>query len=278
MASRTSPLTRYMQRALLGLSVLICVVAVAGLLFNVSGTRTHRFRFRLVPADGRVSPADLERTSAIITARLKGLGGSLGARGGTARPVPPDAVEVQFDFAPNERRGIQDILAWLTMQGRIEFRLLHPAPDSLEDPEDPPPGYETLTFRTLHYDLVRAPEMDAVQEQFVVEERPALQVGDLADISMHSTGLKQATVLTFHFREPDARAFARLTALHPGREMLMLVDGHIFFPPREIESAITGDSVQAHGFFYNPPLKKLVRVLRLGALPAPLERVETDAE
>ncbi len=276
MASRTSPLTRYMRRALLGLGVAICVLAVGGLIHSIATTQSHRFRFRLVPAAGRPVAEDLERTSRILTARLKELGGALGTRGGTARPVPPDQVELSFDFAPGERRSIEDAISWLTMQGRIELRLLHPDPEAMEDPESPPAGYETKTYRTLHYDLVRAPEMDPVEEQYVVEDEPAVRVGDLEAISLHTAGLKQTTVLTFHFSPSDAREFNRLTALHPGREMAMLVDGQLFFPPRRIESAVTGDSVQVQGFFYNPPLKKLVRVLRLGTLPAPLQRVDGE--
>jgi preprotein translocase subunit SecD len=60
--------------------------------------------------------------------------------------------------------------------------------------------------------------------------------------------------------------------------MAMLIDGEMFFPPKEIDSAVTAGAVQVQGFFHIPPLRRLAATLNCGSLPAPLEEVSHTVE
>ena len=85
-------------------------------------------------------------------------------------------------------------------------------------------------------------------------------------------------MLTFQFQEADAERFHELTALNVARRMAMLIDGRLFFPPKQIQSAIEGGTVQIQGFFYNPPLRKLIKILQIGALPGELEELSHEVQ
>jgi len=272
MAARKSVLTRYLARALASLLVLTCVFIVAGALWTRSTTRTHRIRYRLKPWEGGVTPARLERTRDVLADRLASMAEMLRLRGGDVRTIGRDLVEVEISCQDDPTAA----LAWLTMPARVEFRLLYAGLDAAARASAEPEEYETKVYRTQRYDLVRAPEMEQVEEDYLVEREPVLRIGDFERVQMDTVGLHRTIILTFRLGEPNAEAFAAATALHVGREMAMLVDGEMFFPPKTIESAVTAGSVQAQGYFYTTPLKKLVCVLNSGGLPGRLEPVSPE--
>jgi preprotein translocase subunit SecD len=106
-----------------------------------------------------------------------------------------------------------------------------------------------------------------------VRKEPLLRVRGVEEARFSTAGLEKATVLTFQLPKEQAKEFRDITALNVGREMAMLVDGDLFFPPRQIASGMEGGRVQVQGYFYNPPLRKLIAVLSAGPLPGRLEEV-----
>ncbi len=274
MSPEKSALTAYVNKVLVFLGAALCVIAVVLWLSTRAATQTHRVVCRLHVDGGPVTQAQLQRAEEVLSARLEALGRELELGRGGVRVLPPDRIELRF----NCRAGSLVPLAWLTLEGRVEFRLLHPDGGILEKlaGSDLPPQYEVKVYRKKQYTFTRLNELKTVEEPFAVEREPMLAVRELKDVTFEAVGPKKRVLLTVHLREEDAETFGRLTALHAGRRMAMLVDGEMFFPPKEIESAITGGVVQAQGFFYIPPVRRLAKVLGCGSLPGRLEVVSEE--
>lgn len=276
MPASKSGLSAYLRKVLLLMGLALCsFVLLLGALTWLQ-THTHRFLFRLAPAEGGVGEGDLLHATEVLSARLQALRGHLGLGRGAVQALPPDGIELQV----NCRSESLPSLAWLTMQGLVEFRLLHPDEDILEarGPEGLPSSYEVKVYRRRRYMLTRLNELQTVEERYVVEREPILRVAECEEVTMDTVGSQKRVVITFRFGKDDAEAFGRLTALHAGRRMAMLIDGEMFFPPREIEAAVTLGAVQAQGFFHIPPLRRLAAALDCGSLPAPLQEVSHTVE
>jgi preprotein translocase subunit SecD len=266
----------FLKRALLLLAVLLCVFAVAAALWQRAGRKTYRVVYRLGEPGTRPTAAELDRTVQVLSARLEALRRELKTGSGSVRALPPDRVEVEASLSDDATA----FLTWLAMQGKAEFRLLHPEDDVLEraGAEALPPEYEVKTYTERRYILTRLGDLKTVENRYAVLREPSLVVHGFQGASIATTGAARSVVLTFRFTDEDAPAFAALTALHAGRKMAMLVDGEMFFPPRQIESAVSSGSVQAQGFFYIPPVRRLVEMLSAGSLPRPLAEVSRTVE
>jgi preprotein translocase subunit SecD len=238
-------------------------------------TETRTFVYRVVPPDGAADGDLPGEVAAVLSARLSALRSALKLGRSSVRPLPPDRVELRL----RHRDDFTQALSWLTMPGRVEFHLLHPDPHILEStpPDELPPGYELKVYRERRYILNRLGDLKIVEHQYAVEEEPILKIGRLAGADLETVGRKKAIVLTFTFGPEDAAAFGAVTALNAGRQMAMLVDGEMFFPPKEIESAVTDGRVQVQGYFLARPLRNLISVLQSGPLPARLELVGPSA-
>jgi len=272
MNSHPSALSRYLFKAvgLMALAGLAFILASA--LWSWRASRLWTLTYRLRPQQGAVAPGDLERTARVVARRLGLLARDFHLGRISARALPPDRVEVRF-----KARSAPDIpLAWATMAGRVEFRLLYP--------HDPPPEellpdtYETKVYRAQRFILSRPGDLETVLHSYVVERQPALVCNGVAEATIETTGMHKLAVLTLRLPPQDADAFAALTALNVGRRMALLIDGEMFVPPREIEGPITGGAVQVSGYFQLPPLRKLVKMLNTGPLPGRLEEIARTAE
>jgi preprotein translocase subunit SecD len=264
MAAMRTAMAAYLRKVALSGLVLIVCAAVSGLLWAWLRTQTGVYLYR-------VPPAELDEEVEVLNRRLELLRSGLRLGRSRVAAAPPDRVQISLRYRDDPRAA----LAWLTMPGRVEFRLLHPDEDVLADPgAEPPDGYETAIYREKRYILERLGELETHERRFAVGSEPVLAIERLADAELVTVGKKKAVVLTFTFEPEDASRFAEVTALHAGRRMAMLVDGELYFPPREIEAAVTSGQVQVQGYFYTPPLRRLVAVLRTGPLPAALERVD----
>ncbi|MFO7957583.1 MAG: hypothetical protein R6X33_10860 [Candidatus Brocadiia bacterium] len=263
-----SVMTRYLAKALLCIAAVAALVVLAAGLMSSARTRSYTYRYRLVPRQAQATDAPLEEAAETIRARLAAMNDYLKLKGGEVRTEPPDLIRLTLQSTEDPENNAAP--AWLTTPGRVAFHLLHPRQPTPPSGEESSPGYETRVYRTQEYNLTRAPDMRTVEEEFLVTEEPVLVVDGLREAEMHTVGLERATVLTFRFRESDAEKFASVTALHAGRSMAMLVDGEMFFPPKEIEGAVNSDTVQVQGYFYTIPLQKLVALLNTGALPGRL--------
>jgi len=264
-------LSGYFPNVLIALAVGGALFVLFAFIWARSATRPRRVVYRLDCGARVPAPGDLHRAAAVVAARLKELRGEFRLGASSARPLHPDRVEVLVASRGDPGRA----LAWATMQGRIEFRLVHPTQDAAgaAPPQDVPSDYEIKTYRQKRYLLSKPGELQTVERRYALGRRPALLVRSLAGVEIHTVGVKKLAVLTFRFGPEDARALADLTALQAGRQMAMLIDGEMFFPPKRIEKALTGGAIQVQGYFYLPMLRRLVRMLRCGVLPGRLVRV-----
>jgi len=274
MSEAPSTLSRYLKKVLVFVLVFVCACAVLTAFWAESKTRTHRVTYRLVPASGKPTGKMLSVTRQVLSARLQNLERRFELRGCKVEVVSDDEVQVRF----RTRLEPDELLEWLKIQGRAEFRLLHPDPGILNGggPEQLPEGYELKTYREVRYLLGRPGKLETTERHYAVANKASVEVSGFQSVSLETRGIRKRTILTFELPQPEAESLRRLTVLNAGRQMAMLVDGELFFPPRQIRGPIAGTKVQVAGYFYNPPLRKLVKVLSAGTLPCALEQVSHE--
>ncbi len=274
MAASGSALSAFLKRVLTAGLIALCLFLVASALWRLGSRRTYRRSYVLGPAEaGAVAPDELARTVEVLRARIDALRGTFNIARAELRPLPPDRLAVELRLAAEPVRAF----SWLTMQGRAEFRLLHPD-DGLPDGEGPdalPPGYAVKVYRERRYVLTRLNELKTVEHAYAVQREPVLAVPQFERVELETAGRQKRVILTFELPPPQAARLEELTALHAGRRMAMLIDGEMFFPPKRIGSAVSGGRIRAEGFFHTPPLRILVRILNCGSLPRPL--IEQEA-
>jgi hypothetical protein len=272
MAAEGSALSNYLRKALLLGGTALLLIAAFALVWSKASRRTYRRLYRLGPPGAQVGGADLRRAADVLAARFRALRGHFNMGRCAVAPLPPDRLELTFSTSDEPER----VLAWATMQGRAELRLLHPRADVLDrlGPDGLPPDYEVKVYRERRFLHTRLNEVRTVEHFYAVQCEPVLTVAEFAGVDMQTSGLKKSVVLTFRFKEEDARVFAGVTAVHAGRGMAMLIDGEMFFPPRSIETAVTGGEVQVIGFFRIPLQRKLAAMLDCGSLPYSLAPIE----
>jgi preprotein translocase subunit SecD len=227
--------------------------------------------YSLGPPGVEVAEPELRRAVEVLSARLEALRPEFKLASCSVQAVPPRRLRVQFRSSGDPLAP----LAWLAMQGKAEFRLLHPRDDILLEAGAGalPAQYEVKVYREKRTILTKLGRVKTVEHQYAVERKPVLTVSGFKAVEFAAVGARKNIVLTFRFDEPDAAAFGALTALHAGRRMAMLIDGAMFFPPKRIESAVTAGGAQVQGFFHIADVRRLAKVLDCGSLPAPLEEV-----
>jgi len=268
-----SALSRYLRKVVL-LGILAgAVVCVFAAVLTQLRTETHVRRYRLTSFEGGVpTPEEMAETVSVLKARLKGLGRALQVSRCDVRVVPPDGIEltVRTPIRPNE---LKLALAWLTMPGRVEFRLLDSLDPLPADELDWPPlakDCEVKTYRKQEYRLASPGDVATRHIRYVVRKDAGVLVGSLAGATLETIGIEKNVVLTFKLHPDDAEALAGLTVMNLGHGMGMFVDGEMFVPPMQLDAGVTGGYVQMSGIFYLPPLRKLVKVLGTGALAGEL--------
>ncbi|MBI4227987.1 MAG: protein translocase subunit SecD [Candidatus Omnitrophica bacterium] len=157
--------------------------------------------------------------------------------------------------------GVTDRQRALEIIGRtahLEFRLVADDPELLKQATagQVPAGYELLTEDS-------AP---------LVVEREAALTGDAlttAAVRFDESHFNQPIVgLTFN--ADGAKKFAALTTQHVGRRLAIVLDGKLQSAPRINEPIPSGEAVIS-GSFTPDQATDLALVLRVGALPAPVE-------
>ncbi len=274
-----SALSRYLRKVVLLGMLAGAIVCAFAAVWTWLRTETHVRRYRLTSFQGDPpTPEEMAETVSVLEARMKSLGRALQVRS-TVLAVPPDGMEltVRTPIGPNE---LALALAWLTMPGRVEFRLLDTPEPLPEDEEDWPPvpeNCEVKTYRKQEYLLAKPGDVGTKHIRYVVRNDAGVLVGGLAGATLETIGIEKVVVLTFKLHPDDAETLARLTVMNLGYGMAMFVDGEMFVPPMLLDEAVTGGYVQMSGIFYLPPLRKLVKVLDTGALPGrltPLPAIE----
>jgi preprotein translocase subunit SecD len=284
MAHTQSNLWRFLKRSVLVAAAACAAIALAGALRARAETRRHTVILRLKPDDGQLSRAMQERAAAVLRKRAAALARRFGLMQARVQPEGADALRLTF----LARHDPAEALAWLSLRGQGDFCLLHPEQgvmDVLEqgDPEPPaagdvpPEGYVVRTYYEQLYRLDRPGETTTRRHRYMVRAQPLVRVPEFARVRLDTEGLHKKTVVTFELPKEQAAELRQATTLNGGREMILLIDGNAFFPPRQIGSAIAGGRVQIQGYLYNPPLRALAAVLSAGSLPAPLE-IESDEQ
>ena len=271
--ARTSARSRFLLRALAVTAVGVCLVALTGTLWTWATTATYVVVYRLELPAAEPGPQTLDQTVRILSDRLTAVRTDLELGRCSVRALPPDRVE----FTIRARQEPDYALAWLTMQGRAEFRLVHPDKEVLDAPGPLPPDYEVKTYIERRHILTRLNELKSVEHSYAILREPAMVAERFRQVEFQTVGRQKAVVLTFEFEEDDGRKFSAVTALHAGRRLAMLIDGEMFFPPAPVGGAVTGGRVQTQGFFMKRPMRRLARVLDCGSLPGPLVRVGQEA-
>jgi preprotein translocase subunit SecD len=274
MADRPSPVTRYLIRAAIAIAAASAAILVASAIAARASIRSYTFTF--APAsDGQTEL--LPAAAARVRQRMEALARDFGVRRWSVETSAPARLILRIDAgAPPD-----ELAFWATMQGRAAFHLLHPeaeGPVEAHEGETPPDGYMFVTYRQQLYSLSRPGELNTHERQYMLRREPVMRVSRFSGVEFATAGIHRETVLTFRFLPEEAEQFREVTALNAGRHMAMLVDGRLFIPPKQIEGAVEGGVVQARGYFYNPPLRKLARALHAGPLPCELKEVSRTVE
>jgi len=275
MVTTKSSLSRYFFNVLSIAIVVVGGLVAAAVLWAHVRARNHVYIYRLAPEDGTVTPEMLQAGQDVLEGRLDAFRKDFALSRIAVRARPPDRLEVCF----RTRFRPEQFLGWVSAPGRVDFRLLPPDSDELlpAEGEAPPEGYALAIYDERTYKLDRPGAVSVTRHTYVVPAEPDLGIAAFAEVHFGVRGRFKQTVLTFVFRDEDVERFRRLTALNMGRRMAMLVDGELFFPPSEISAPVKEGKVQVRGYFFNAPLRKLVKMLNGGSLPCPLQEVSHQA-
>lgn len=100
--------------------------------------------------------------------------------------------------------------------------------------------------------------------------RAALQFGN----GQHA--LSNEPIVSLEFNSEGAELFAKITRENVGRQLAIFLDGKLESSP-VIQQEITGGSAVITGNFTPEEARELVRNLNLGALPVPIELIQTES-
>lgn len=108
-------------------------------------------------------------------------------------------------------------------------------------------------------------------------EATGLSGGQLKRASVvFGTQLTASPYVLLQFDTDGAELFAKITEEHIGRRMAIFLDGTLLSDP-VIQSAIYGGEATITGNFTPDEAKQLVQNLNFGALPVPIELIETNS-
>lgn len=121
------------------------------------------------------------------------------------------------------------------------------------------PGYEEVPHREG-------------SRRSLILSREAAFTGRFLDDAQVRFG-QQGPSVSLTFDERGARAFGELTADNVGRRIAIVLDGRVISAPT-VNEPIYGGDAQITGQFTDQEARDLALMLRAGALPAPLEKIE----
>ena len=147
----------------------------------------------------------------------------------------------------------------------LEFKLIDDKATAGTALHSPPPGDEIL------YGIAQ----NGVARPYVVET-PVLMSGEVVtDVRIRPGDGAQAPYLTIDLNRDGTSTFAAITAQNIGRRLAIILDGTVYSAPA-IKEAIPGGHLQLTGKFTLEELRELEVILRSGALPAPVEIIQTQ--
>ncbi len=176
----------------------------------------------------------------------------------------PSIIRQGSDEIVLQLPGVTDRKRALSIVGRtalLEFKLVIDDPQLLSKAlagEEIPPEYEVLYSN----------EGNA----FLVEKKPLL-TGDAINKAYVSFDSYNRPVVSLELTSEGGKAFADITGKHIGERLAIILDNKVQSAP-EIRQKIAGGRAMITGRFTPEEANDLALVLRVGALPAPMEVVE----
>ena len=162
--------------------------------------------------------------------------------------------------------GLQDpseLKKLLGKTAKLEFRMVDQSMTAQQALQTrPPPDAEILY----------GPEKEG-KPPYLIDKRVLVSGADLTDAQAAFDSRTNEPVVNFRFNTSGARKFAQVTQANVGRPFAIVLDNEVISAP-VIREPILGGSGQISGNFTVEQTTLLARLLRAGALPAPLTIVE----
>jgi SecD/SecF fusion protein len=201
---------------------------------------------------GRAKEDAADRAAEVIRNRID----QFGVRETSIQKQGEDEIVVQLPGVTDRERAI-DIIGKTAM---LEFKLVNSDPEKLKEAiaGNIPEGLE------LKYS-------QEDNEPLLIEKQAAL-IGDaLTNASVQfSQSEFNEPVVGLQFNAEGAKKFSEITASNIGRRLAILLDGKVQSAPRIKEAIPSGEAVIT-GRFDVEQAQDLALVLRVGALPAPMQ-------
>jgi protein-export membrane protein SecD len=190
---------------------------------------------------------------------------------------PPDQIVVELPGLKDEKQAIASLQStaslefyWLKQLGNKDRS--REAPWSIREETDP----ASKLKQEVLYDTATSTPVTAEQLQDGVFSTTPLVTGkDLAENSCRAVIQGNGDpVIEFEFKSKGAQDFEDFTRAHVGEYLAVFLDKKLLTAP-VIDSVIPGGKGQIHGSFTLESARTLAANLNAGALPVPLEIVET---
>jgi SecD/SecF fusion protein len=222
---------------------------------------------------GKWGPDNLEAVRHVIEMRVNGTG--------VAEPTiitkPPDQIIVELPGLKDEKEAIQRLQStaslefyWLKQLGNKSKS--RESPWSIREETDP----TTKLKQEVLVDSATSQPVTAEQLQDAVFSTTPIVTGkDLLENSCRAVIQGNGDpVIEFEFKSKGAQDFEDFTRAHVGEYLAVFLDRKLLTAP-VIDSVIPGGKGQIHGSFTLESARALAANLNAGALPVPLEIVET---
>lgn len=142
-----------------------------------------------------------------------------------------------------------------------------------------------LEFKLLRDDIDPTSIQNQITEETTQEEADALIAqlyqpavltgGNLSRASLVFDATSRQPLVTLDFDSEGSKIFERVTGENIGKEMAIFLDGKIISNP-VIQTQISGGTAQINGSFTPVEARDLVNNLNFGALPLPIELINTQ--
>ena len=174
-------------------------------------------------------------------------------------------ILIQLPGVKDRKRAI----ALIGKTARLEFQML----DESMSPttalkKGVPPGSRVLYEKKLDPVTKRV----IGKTPYLVKKKVELTGGMLSGAEVRISQMNMPYV-SITFNKQGSRIFARLTTANVGKRMAIVLDDNVYSAP-VIKDRITGGSAMIEGNFNHQEARDLAIVLRAGALPAPLIKLE----
>jgi preprotein translocase subunit SecD len=195
--------------------------------------------------------SDPEKQQA-LTATAKVLSERL-ARFGTRHGVEANGAQRLLVKVPSlPQPEMESLRRLISRQGLLELRLVHERSAELSAAGQTDPGYHSLELRQ------RRSDGREVSQTFLVSDRPELTGGIARAVVLHDN-LGQPEI-GFTLQPAASQQFARITRDNIGRQLAIVLDGHLYAAPI-IQAPIEQGSAVISGHFDRRQALELAWVL-----------------